>query len=123
MDDRGAIMRRAWEFFRARFNYPTVPFRSIGRHCFRGCLLFAWQEHREVTEMATTPTDQLAALAETYAQELVALQYTGWGTNVQRTRGGIRAALAPIAAELARREAEQSSLAEPPVTPDLALAA
>lgn len=28
------VMRRAWAIFRKSYNYPNVPFRSIGRKCF-----------------------------------------------------------------------------------------
>ena len=41
---RAGIMRRAWELFRANYNYPGTPFRSIGRHCFTACLKAAWAE-------------------------------------------------------------------------------
>ena len=104
------VMRRAREIFRTRFNYPTVPFRSIGRHCFNGCLRMAWQEVREAAELAATPTEQLAALADTYERELTGLQFAGWGTNVQRQRDTIGAALSPIKAELAKREPEPVAL-------------
>lgn len=40
------VMARAWAIFRERYNYPCVPFRSLGWGCFRSALKLAWSEAR-----------------------------------------------------------------------------
>ena len=44
---KSAIMSRAWAIFRERYNYPAIPFRSIGRPCFAWALCEAWREARD----------------------------------------------------------------------------
>lgn len=65
---RARVMARAWEMFRASYNYPRVPFRSIGRACFTACLRLAWEEIREIAHMATYGAERLLALKEAASQ-------------------------------------------------------
>ena len=98
------VMRRAWQIFRETYHYPAVPFRSIGRPCFNSCLRQAWAEYRKARALSETATDTLERAAENYRRRIADLSYRGWGTNVERERSTIQTALAPINAELARRQ-------------------
>ena len=62
---RRKVMARAWEIFRVTYNYPRIPFRSIGRRCFASCLRRAWAEARETVRLAASGVDRLkAAISE-----------------------------------------------------------
>src|SRR5215207_745499 len=39
-----AVMTRAWAIFRETYDYPRMPFRSLGRRCFVWALRAAWAE-------------------------------------------------------------------------------
>ncbi|WP_147048888.1 hypothetical protein [Methylobacterium gnaphalii] len=54
-------MARAWELMRERYNFPRVPFRSIGRACFADCLKAAWNEAREIVRLAGRGVEALRA--------------------------------------------------------------
>lgn len=49
---RKGIMKRAWEIFREHYNYPSVPFKAIGRACFSWSMKLAWAEARDAAEIA-----------------------------------------------------------------------
>lgn len=59
---RARVMRRAWEMFRKSYDYPRVPFRSIGRACFIACLRCAWHEAREIVQLASYGVERLTNL-------------------------------------------------------------
>lgn len=55
------IMRAAWVIFRKEYNYPTVPFRAIGRRCFNAALRLAWQQAKHTAELAACGVEVLTA--------------------------------------------------------------
>jgi hypothetical protein len=64
-----AVMRRAWALFRRQYNFPAVPFASIGRRCFAFALQEAWRQLRaEAAEAARyasiLPAERAARIAE-----------------------------------------------------------
>ncbi len=68
------VMRRAWALFSFNYNYPLVPFRSIGRRCFAWALRTAWAEARQKAALrAAMPADaraaRVAAIREAIAAE------------------------------------------------------
>ena len=104
MVNSGQVMRRAWEIFGRTYNFPTIPFRSIGRHCFASCLRMAWAEAKRARALAETPTDVLEHQAASYRSQIDDLRFAGWRTNVERERRTLSAALATVATELATRQ-------------------
>ncbi|MCJ2131270.1 hypothetical protein [Methylobacterium sp. E-045] len=58
---RAGVLPRAWELFRASYNYPRVPFLSIGRDCFTWALKRAWAEARETLRLAGLGIEALKA--------------------------------------------------------------
>ncbi|MCC0808714.1 hypothetical protein FPV16_21325 [Methylobacterium sp. W2] len=58
---RRGVLARAWELFRSSYNYPRVPFRSIGRDCFTSALKRAWAEARETARLAGLGVEALKA--------------------------------------------------------------
>ncbi|MCC0808085.1 hypothetical protein FPV16_18020 [Methylobacterium sp. W2] len=58
---RRGVLARAWELFRSSFNYPRVPFRSIGRDCFTWAFRKAWAEARETARLAGLGIEALKA--------------------------------------------------------------
>lgn len=56
---RARIMSRAWAIFREKYNYPRVPFRSIGKACFAWALKMAWHEARETARLAAEGIERL----------------------------------------------------------------
>ena len=75
MFDRAQIMKRAWAIFRATYNYPAVPFRSIGRPCFAWALRRAWQEAQATAAMAAIPVATRQECAAGLRDELAFLNY------------------------------------------------
>ena len=100
----GQVMQRAWELFRATYNFPAIPFRSIGRPFFASCLRMAWAEAKRASALAETPTDVLEHQAASFRSQIDDLRFAGWGTNVERERRILSAALATVASELAKRQ-------------------
>jgi hypothetical protein len=99
------IMHRAWEIFREDYRFPTIPYASIGRHCFAASLRKAWAEKRAADKLAATNTATLAADVADIAAEIASLSYAPFTVNVTRERSRLLAVLAPIAAALDRRPA------------------
>ncbi|MHC2020397.1 hypothetical protein [Methylobacterium sp. CM6247] len=58
---RRGILARAWELFRSSYNYPRVPFRSLGWGCFTWALKKAWSEARETVRLAGLGIEALKA--------------------------------------------------------------
>ena len=63
--NRAAVMRRAWAIFRETYQYPSIPFKSIGRKCFAWAMKQAWAEVKEAARVAAIPADAKAARIET----------------------------------------------------------
>lgn len=97
------VMSRAWEIFRAKYNYPRIRFASIGRACFAWALKAAWAEVREAVRLAAIPLPALAARVDVLDAKIWDLQFVGWGTNVAKERDRINAERLPLIAELGRR--------------------
>lgn len=62
---RARVMARAWAIFRERYDYPRVPFASIGRHCFQTALAAAWAEAGRVAQLARHGTGALRQMLAT----------------------------------------------------------
>ena len=105
------IMARAWAIFRETYNYPRIPFASIGRHCFAASLRQAWAEARAAAELAATDTAVLTARVADIEAEIAGLIFAPWTVNVTRERGRLMTILAPLTAELSRRSAPALPLA------------
>jgi hypothetical protein len=105
------IMHRAWEIFREDYRFPTIPYASIGRHCFAASLRKAWAEKRAADKLAATNTATLAADVADIEAEIAGLTYAPWTVNVTRERSRLLAILAPLTAELDRRSAPALPLA------------
>jgi hypothetical protein len=58
---RRGVLARAWELFRTSYNYPRVPFRSLGWGCFTWALKRAWSEARETVRLAGLGIEALKA--------------------------------------------------------------
>jgi hypothetical protein len=102
---RSLLMRRAWAIFRTTYNFPAIPFRSIGRPCFAWALRKAWTEERAADALGAELAEKLEARAAIIRREMDDLKYRGWNTNLVRERDRLDAALLPITAELTRRAA------------------
>ena len=55
------VMTAAWRIFRETYNYPAIPFRSIGRQCFVWALKEAHRRAREAARIAAIPAPVKAA--------------------------------------------------------------
>ena len=122
MVNRTDIITRAWFLFREHYDYPAIPFRSIGRACFNACLRAAWAKHRAEVDLAIRPAEVIQARIDQISRELDELKYRGWGTDLIRESNRLNEELRPLARELLRRSLE-ASLIQTAVAPDLALAA
>jgi hypothetical protein len=68
-------MSRAWAIFRQTYNYPAIPFRSIGRPCFAWALRRAWAEAKEAARIAAIPAEVKAQRTDALRSELVLIPY------------------------------------------------
>lgn len=75
MLDQSEIMRQAWAIFRQTYNYPAIPFRSIGRQCYAWALRKAWAEAKEAARIAAIPAAVKAERAEALRSEMGLLTY------------------------------------------------
>lgn len=73
--DRRSVMTRAWAIFRQTYNYPGIPFRSIGRRCFAWALRRAWAEAKDAARIAAIPAPVKATRADALKSELGLLTY------------------------------------------------
>lgn len=73
--NRRVIMSRAWAIFRQTYNYPAIPFRSIGRPCFAWALRRAWAEAKEAARIAAIPAEVKAQRTDALRSELVLIPY------------------------------------------------
>ena len=81
--DHKAVMARAWIIFRQTYNYPSTPFRSIGRKCFAWALTEAWRQTREAARIAAIPADVKIARIEGLRRQRDMLKYADsyrWAT-------------------------------------------
>lgn len=101
---KAAVMRRAWAIFSRTYNFPLIPFRSIGRQCFSACLRMAWDEARRAAAMAARPLADLQARAEDLRRQIEYLAMAPFGIDAGRERARLNAALAPVKAEITRRQ-------------------
>ncbi|KQO49959.1 hypothetical protein ASF08_22755 [Methylobacterium sp. Leaf85] len=58
---RRGVLARAWAIFRESYNYPRVPFLSLGWGCFTWALKKAWAEARETVRLAGLGVEALKA--------------------------------------------------------------
>lgn len=68
-------INRAKEIFSATYNYPAIPFRSIGRAAFAWAMAEAAREAREAARIAAIPAEVRAARLEQINRALVMLDY------------------------------------------------
>jgi hypothetical protein len=92
-------MSRAWAIFRETYNYPRIPFRSIGRQCFAWALRKAWAELRSAQHSDAAISTRLIAIQT----ELDGLRYRSFGTNIGRLEAELKSEAKPLIAEQFRR--------------------
>ena len=56
-----AIKTRAKAIFCQRYSYPAIPFRSIGRNCFKSAMAIARQEAAQLAYLKAIPAPIRAA--------------------------------------------------------------
>ena len=97
---RCGVLARAWEIFRASYNYPQVPFRSLGWGCFTWALKKAWAEAREIASLAglgiAKLQEEAARLAEPRHRVGLSTSYTDSIHEVAARNAAIRARTAAI---------------------------
>lgn len=98
---RSRVMRRAWEIFRETYDFPRMPFRSIGRACFQWALKAAWAEAQRLAALAAYGVGHLNQMLVTLDTPVhrVGLSTSMWGRSDElieraRQRREITAALA-----------------------------
>jgi hypothetical protein len=96
-------MARVWAIFRETYDYPAIPFRSIGRSCFASALRMAWGEHRAAAILIATPTENLLTVVQVADRDLAALPYRGLRYNNETEERRLSTIRRTTAAKLARR--------------------
>ena len=81
-----AVMTEAWRIFRTAYNYPYVPFRSIGRPCFVWALNQACANARHQSYLVALGPEALTQALEQLSAEETALVYLTHGSASQRKR-------------------------------------
>lgn len=89
---------RAKAIFAKTYNYPAVPFRSIGRKCFAWALAQAKAEAARAAKIAATPVQAKAAKVAALNRELALLPYVDNYRQAEHRRAAITAELATLAA-------------------------
>ena len=84
--------------FPQTYNYPAVPFKSIGRKCFAWALRRAWAEAKEAARIAAMPTPVKAARADALRSELRLLTYRADYRAASARRREIETELSALAA-------------------------
>lgn len=87
--DKSAVMTRAWEMFRKTYSYPAVPFKSIGRKCFAGCLRNAYQEARQLAAVRAVPNSEINARIGVLKKSIRELDLLPLTVSIQRVKKGI----------------------------------
>ncbi|CAH1661643.1 conserved hypothetical protein [Hyphomicrobiales bacterium] len=97
--DRAAIMRAAWAIFRESYNYPRIPFASIGRKCFAWALREAWRRGREAARTALLKPEVRKAEVIRLHREIEVLDFADCFTAADnRRREVLRSELLLLAA-------------------------
>jgi hypothetical protein len=71
------IRSKAKEIFSATYNYPRMPFRSIGRACFKWALVEARRQLTEAERLAALPAEAKAARIAELHNQLALSQFSG----------------------------------------------
>ena len=97
---RNGVLARAWELFRSSYNYPRVPFLSIGRDCFAWALKAAWGEARETARLAGLGVaklrEEVARIAQPRHRVGLSTSYTDRADEVAARHAAVRAHEAAI---------------------------
>src|SRR5688572_17892581 len=96
-------MARARAVFRETYDFPRMPFRSIGRKCFASALRMAWGEHRAAAILAAKPTEKLLTVVQVADRDLAALPLKSFRHNTEAEERRLSTIRRTTAAELARR--------------------
>jgi hypothetical protein len=102
-ENRSALMARAWAIFRDTYDFPRIPFLSIGRRCFASALRMAWGEHRAAAILAAEPTEKLLTVVQVADRDLAALPFKSFRYNSDAEERRLSTIRRTTAAELARR--------------------
>lgn len=97
MTTAAVIRIKAKEIFCRTYNYPAVPFRSIGRKCFAWARREACRQVAEAARIAAIPADVKAARAAELRSRIELTFFSGTYAATQR-----RAAMAAELASLSR---------------------
>ena len=71
------LMTRAWAIFRRTYNYPAIPFKSIGVASFAYALRRAWAEAKHAARVDAIPVNVKAERSTALRRELELLPYRG----------------------------------------------
>ena len=98
---RLGVLARAWAIFRASYNYPRVPFRSIGRACFAWALKAAWVEARQTARLADLSVEGLkvatAKASEPHVRVGLSTSYSDRADEVMARENTVRALTSAMA--------------------------
>lgn len=77
----------AKQIFGRTYNYPAVPFRSLGRECFAWAMKEAARQTREAARIAAIPAEVKEARLTAINDALLILDYRSDYTRASRERG------------------------------------
>ena len=101
MINRRQVMQTAWNLFRKHYNFPRLPFKSIGRKCFAWCVGEAWRVEKIAAQKAAMSVAQIQARIAALSDELTLAQYRRWTPEASSTSRDIQIELNELAARIA----------------------
>lgn len=92
------IMQAAWQIFRESYNFPAVPFKSIGRKCFGWALSEAHRRAKIAARAAAIAPEVKAARVAELNRQIELAPYADSYSTTTATIARCQAELATLAA-------------------------